>query len=75
MTELSIESNRSSIWQTIKNFFQRIFNKTNHKCACGSKCTDNCFCKTCIITIAYEEDSEDDSDDGIVMTPNKIVVT
>ena len=73
MTNIPIEkpSTLQNIWNFIKNLFKKT---TKHKCACGSKCGNNCCCEGCILTIAYSEKESDHSEEDIYMTPNIIEV-
>lgn len=67
--------NNKSTWQSICDFVRKLFSREKHKCASGCKCKNTCCCESCVFTVAYDEKgSSDDSDEDIVLTPEKIIV-
>lgn len=64
-----------------KNWFQKIlesihklFKTSNKKFVIKSKCKDSCCCRNCNCIVGYDEKSDDDSSEDIVITDHNVVI-
>ena len=64
-----------------KNWFQKIleaisklFKTSNKKFVIKSKCKDSCCCRNCNCILGYDEKSDDDSADDIVISGSDVVI-
>lgn len=61
-----------------KNWFQRIleklFKSSNKKFVIKSKCKESCCCRNCNCIVGYDEKSDDDSEEDIVISGSDVVI-
>ena len=61
-----------------KNLFQKIleklFKSSNKKFVIKSRCKDSCCCRNCNCIVGYDEKSDDDSEEDIVITDHNVVI-
>ena len=64
-----------------KNWFLKIleaicklFKTSNKKFVIKSKCKNSCCCRNCSCIVGYDEKSDDDCEEDIVITNNDIVI-
>lgn len=64
-----------------KNWFQKIlesihklFKTSNKKFVIKSKCKDSCCCRNCNFIVGFDEKSDDDSEEDIVITDHNVVI-
>ena len=61
-----------------KNWFQRIleklFKSSNKKFVIKSRCKDSCCCRNCNCIVGYDEKSDDDSEEDIVINGSDVVI-
>ena len=61
-----------------KNWFlkilEKLFKTSNKKFVIKSKCKDSCCCRNCNCIVGYDEKSDDDSEEDIVITDNNVVI-
>ena len=61
-----------------KNLFRKIleklFKSSNKKIVIKSKCKDSCCCRNCNCIVDYDEKSDDDSSEDIVITDNNVII-
>ena len=61
-----------------KNWFQKIleklFKSSNKKFVIKSRCKDSCCCRNCNCIVGYDEKSDDDSEEDIVISGSNVVI-
>lgn len=70
-----VKEEKKNWFQVICKFIAKLFKTSNKKFVIKSKCKDGCCCcRNCNCIIGYDEKSEDDSEEDIVISGNNVVV-
>ena len=58
----------------IYEIISKLFESNKKKLVIKSKCKDSCCCRNCNCIVGYDEKSDDDSEEDIVITDNNVVI-
>ena len=65
---------KSCGFQAVCKFLAKLFKTSNKKFVIKSKCKDSCCCRNCNCIVGYDEKSDDNSEEDIVITDNNVVI-
>lgn len=60
--------------QAVCKFLAKLFKTSNKKFVIKSKCKDSCCCRNCNCIVGFDEKSDDDSEEDIVISGNDVVI-
>ena len=58
----------------LQKILEKLFKSSNKKFVIKSKCKDSCCCRNCNWIVGYDEKSEDDSEEDIVISDNNVII-
>lgn len=58
----------------LKKILEKLFKTSNKKFVIKSKCKDSCCCRNCNCIVGYDEKSDDDSEEDIVISGNNVII-
>ena len=69
-----VKEEKKNWFQAVCKFIAKLFKTSNKKFVIKSKCKDSCCCRNCNCILGYDEKSDDDSEEDIVITKNNVVI-
>ena len=58
----------------LQKILEKLFKSSNKKFVIKSKCKDSCCCRNCNCIVGYDEKSDDDSEEDIVISDNNVII-
>ena len=70
----TLKEEKKNWLQAICKFLSKLFKSSNKKFVIKSKCKDSCCCRNCNCIVGYDEKSDDDSSEDIVISDNNVII-
>lgn len=70
----TLKEEKKNWFQKILESIHKLFKTSNKKFVIKSKCKDSCCCRNCNCIVGYDEKSDDDSSEDIVITDHNVII-